>query len=239
METIKISNKGNMPKSTYTVYFAGELFNAKHLIGNAALAESIYSKSKGQFIPVLPQNLEVRETSSHAIRDTDIKALLASDLAIFNYDGVELDSGTVVEFMFAKFADIPSVIIRTDFRKSGDQDTDPWNLMSSFYPRTHVLTIDCVSLYRKGLKSKLPGDHAGSHGGLKSSRASQFMMGQIALDCVQSLKQVLKDKPVMPASDREAIYRWLAAAPNFRGGLDQHLQLTNDILRNKVRKHLL
>ena len=30
-------------------------------------------------------------------------ALLKSDLAIFNYYGTELDSGTVVEYMFAKF----------------------------------------------------------------------------------------------------------------------------------------
>jgi hypothetical protein len=36
---------------------------------------------------------------------------------LFLYNGTELDSGTVVEFMFSKFADIPSVIVRTDFRK--------------------------------------------------------------------------------------------------------------------------
>ena len=47
------------------------------------------------------------------------------DLCILNYDGPELDSGTVVEFMVSKFADIPSVIVRTDFRNAGDSAWRP------------------------------------------------------------------------------------------------------------------
>jgi len=42
--------------------------------------------------------------------------LLNCDLALFNFDGPELDLGTVVEFLFAKFADIPALILRMDFR---------------------------------------------------------------------------------------------------------------------------
>lgn len=228
-----------MRAKAYTLYFAGELFNAKHLIGNAAMGEAIHRLSKGKYIPVLPQNIELRDTSSHAIRDADIKALLSSDLALFNYDGTELDSGTVVEFMFAKFADIPSLIIRTDFRKSGDQDTDPWNLMSSFYPRTEVLTFDCVALYQKGLARKLHRDHGASHRLRQSTKAAHTMVEQIARDCVKKLDVILKQKAVLPAPDREAVYRWLALAPNFRGKAQTHLDELQNNLSNKMVKGLL
>ena len=102
------------------VYFAGSLFTHKDLAGNAMLAEEIGRVSGGKFECLLPQNIEHRGSSPKEIRDADISALLSCDLALFNYDGCELDSGTVVEFMFAKFADIPSVLLRTDFRAGGD-----------------------------------------------------------------------------------------------------------------------
>src|SRR4051812_35466214 len=101
-------------------YFGGELFSAKHLHGNAALAEAIYKVSGQRYIAVLPQNLEQREVSTNAVRDQDLRAVVACDLGLFHYDGPELDSGTVVEYMYAKFADIPSVLLRTDFRSGGD-----------------------------------------------------------------------------------------------------------------------
>ncbi len=231
-------NQTAMPKKSFTVYFAGELFNAKHLAGNAILAEAIHEVSKGKFVPVLPQNIELRDTASHAIRDADIKALLECDTALFNYDGTELDSGTVVEFMFAKFADIPSVIIRTDFRKSGDQDTDPWNLMSSFYPRTAVAAFDAAALYRKGL-GKLRGGHGGTLVQRQGRKASLSMSAQIARECVRLLDKVVREKPVLPPADRESVYRWLALAPAFRGSPQKHLVEMAKILRDKSDKGLL
>ena len=83
------------------------------------------------------------------IRDIDIVTLIGCDLALFNFDGPELDSGTVTEFMFAKFADIPSLLLRTDFRRGGDQGEDPWNLMMSFYPRTRTLCLNSMEIYKK------------------------------------------------------------------------------------------
>jgi nucleoside 2-deoxyribosyltransferase len=121
----------------FSIYFAGELFNAKHLIGNSALAAAIERQSNGEFICRLPQTLEQRSTSAQQIRDQDLETLIDSDVAIFNFDGTEIDSGTVVEFMVAKFADIPSLLLRTDFRRGGDQGEEPWNQMMSFYPRTY------------------------------------------------------------------------------------------------------
>src|SRR6516165_627337 len=134
-----------------SVYFAGELFSVKHLVGNAALADAIARLSCSRFVCILPQTLENRAMSAHEIRDQDIVALLNCDLAIFNFDGPELDSGTVAEFMFARFADIPSLLLRTDFRRGGDQGHDPWNLMISFYPRTRSLCLNSMEIYKRAL----------------------------------------------------------------------------------------
>src|SRR5688500_10631134 len=68
---------------SYSVYLGGELFSLKHLIGNAWLAEAIYEKSQGRFHCLLPQDFsELRGRSSRAIRDTNFRALVASDLAL-------------------------------------------------------------------------------------------------------------------------------------------------------------
>ena len=82
--------------------------------------------------------------------------LMESEVAVFAFDGVELDSGTVVEFMFAKFLDIPSVVYRTDFRGgSGEEATEKgdsinrWNLMVSYYPRTKIIYMNGMVEYQK------------------------------------------------------------------------------------------
>jgi len=207
-------------KKSYTVYFASELFSLKHLIGNAYLAEAIYEKSHGKYLCVLPQNIEQRRTTAHSIRDADIRALLACDLALFNYDGTELDSGTVVEFMFAKFADIPAVILRSDFRHGGDQVGDPWNLMSSFYPRCASVVLNSIGLY-------------------KTAMHAQTMCEQIALACVRALDRVVAVEPVMPKHLREEVYQWLALMPNFRGKQKDLRRELESILENKVARDLL
>ena len=61
-------------KRSYTVYFGGELFTLKHLIGNAYLAEAIYDKSHGKYLCQLPQDFEPRGKTTHAVRDQDIAA---------------------------------------------------------------------------------------------------------------------------------------------------------------------
>lgn len=137
-------------KETLNIYFAGELFDHKHLTGNAILASYINNAGAGKYKVVLPQDIECGTERAGEIRDNDLRLLLESDLALFNFDGTDLDSGTVAEFMFAKMLDIPSVILRTDFRLAGDQKGvgDKWNLMCSFYPRTEPVSINAMELYR-------------------------------------------------------------------------------------------
>src|SRR6185369_3323809 len=116
-------------KRSYSVYFGGELFSLKHLIGNAWLAEAIFEKSHGKFRCLLPQDFVLRGRSARTVRDYCLRALVACDLALLNFDGPDLDSGTIVEFMFAKFADVPTVLLRSDVRHSGDSRDGAWNLM--------------------------------------------------------------------------------------------------------------
>ena len=206
----------------YTFYFGGELFSGKHLLGNAILAEAIHTRSEGRYQAVLPQNLEQRDTSAHAIRDQDIRALLACDLGLFNYDGPELDSGTVVEFMFAKFADIPAVLLRTDFRNGGDQSGvgEPWNLMTSYYPRTATVVIDAMALYQEGLSPQptpsFKPEPSETLENNRSGEAGRAMLVRTADAVIQAFDQVLQLPSVLPGAMRETVYHWLALMPGFR-----------------------
>jgi len=224
-----------------TVYFASELFSLKHLIGNAYLAEAIYEKSHGRYLCVLPQNLEQRGNTAQSIRDQDILTLLQCDLGLFNYDGTELDSGTVVEFMFAKFADIPSVILRSDFRHGGDQRADPWNLMTSFYPRTANIIVDSLGLYKTTMKNRRtqPRDEVVRLAGQHSSADAQHMCERIAEACVRALDRVAALDPVMPKYLREEVYSWLALMPGFRGKEKALRKQLEAILEHKAGRGLL
>src|SRR5210317_1787985 len=115
----------------FAIYFAGSLFNHKDLTGNALLAEHIEKASGSKYLCCLPQNVEQHQTSALDIRNQDIVKLIECDLGLFNFDGTELDAGVVVEFMLAKFLDIPTVIMRSDFRTCGEGEIggENWNFM--------------------------------------------------------------------------------------------------------------
>ncbi|MEN9840803.1 MAG: hypothetical protein RL376_603 [Verrucomicrobiota bacterium] len=215
-----------------TVYFAGELFSAKHLLGNACLAEAIHAASSGRYLCRLPQDFELRSHHPQAIRDKDLLSLLECDLALFNFDGPELDSGTVVEFMFAKFADIPCVILRSDFRSAGDQGPghDPWNLMASFYPRSISVPVHSMTLYKKA---------SARRAGQQSSAIAQTVCEQIAALAVRGLDRAAKLPPALPAHLREAVYAWLALMPGLSGDPKKLQKTFQSLLQNKVKTALL
>ena len=241
-----MSRGSKAKKKSYTVYFASELFSLKHLIGNAYLAEAIFAKSHGKYLCVLPQNLEQRRTTAQSIRDADIRALLACDLALFNYDGTELDSGTVVEFMFAKFADIPAVILRSDFRHGGDQIGDPWNLMSSNFPRTQTVVVNSIGLYKTARQTRLHATPKRSKlsevvclAGQHSTADAQTMCEDIAEACVRALDRSVASQPIMPKHLREEVYQWLALMPNLKGKPDALRREFESVLERKVENDLL
>lgn len=131
-----------------TIYFAGDLFNHKDLMGNRLLARKITGLSNDRYRINLPQNVTTDNPNGLSIKESDIFLLLQSQAALFNFDGTDLDSGTVSEFMIAVFLGIPAVLLRTDFRSAGDDPTgDPWNLMCSGYPGTRSLVLNSMTLY--------------------------------------------------------------------------------------------
>ena len=198
---------------TYTFYFAGELFSGKHLLGNIVLAEAILQRSGGRYQALLPQNLEQRDTTPQAIRDQDFRALLRCDLGLFNYDGPDLDSGTVVEFMFAKFADIPAVLLRTDFRHGGDQEHggEPWNLMTSYFPRTATVVLDSMTVYKEEY-ARMPGAAAGME-----------LVGRTADAVIAAFDRVVGLPPTLPEAMRETVYQWIALMPGFAAGTAERM----------------
>jgi nucleoside 2-deoxyribosyltransferase len=201
-----------MEKTKYTYYFGGELFNSKHLQGNATLAELIYDLSNGKYIAVLPQNLEQRNTPPHSIRDQDIITLLECDLGLFNYDSTEIDTGTVVEYMIAKFCDKPSVILRTDFRASGDQQENKWNLMSSFYPRTATVYVDSMTSYKN---SELPKDPEQILKEKLSSQSAHESLSYVASEVIKAFDKVVQSEPSLKPEEIPFLYNWMSRMPGF------------------------
>lgn len=126
------------------VYFAGGLFDHKELAGNMLLAARINELAAGRYQVLLPQDYESAQTDAVSVRNNDYKLLLECDLIVANFDGVELDSGTVAEFMCAKMVDMPGVLFRTDFRNGVERPGAivPWNLMISAFPRTVNVIIN-------------------------------------------------------------------------------------------------
>lgn len=228
-------------KRTYSVYLGGELFSLKHLIGNAWLAEAIYEKSHGRFRCLLPQDfVGLRGRSARSIRDYNLRALVGCDLGLFNFDGSDLDSGTVVEFTFAKFADIPSVLLRTDVRGAGDYREEPWNLMASYFPRTASVIVPSLFNYRGALQRRHRRlDDALRLAGQHSSVAAQVVCEQVATQCVRAFDRLLASEPILPKYLREEAYQWLAILPGLRGKAKELRREFESHLERKVERDLL
>jgi nucleoside 2-deoxyribosyltransferase len=213
----------------YTIYFAGELFSLKHLIGNALLADAINKLSESRYHCIVPQDLEQRETTALAIRDQDLFHVISCDLGLFHFDGPELDSGTVVEFMVAKMLDIPSVILRSDFRSGGDARTLPWNLMASGYPRTEVVLLDGLLMYQQHSKKD----------GLSATDVALQSTKQLAQDVITALDKVRSTPGTLSAEKGESVYEWMSqfAGPSLKKLLSP--ETLHDILSSKIAKGLL
>lgn len=188
----------------FTIYFAGDLFDHKHLIGNAILADFIERLSDNRYACRVPQDFEVVQGRGVDIRNTDLMEVMGCDMGLFNFDGPDLDSGTVVEFMFAKMLDIPSVILRTDFRVSGDGDREGWNLMATHFPRTINVKTYSLKWYREAYRQ------TDSLDALTDQLYTRLANDVIAaLDEVRQQPPLPRPNPITP----EAIYQWALQFP--------------------------
>ena len=205
--------------TTFTVYFAGDLFDHKHLAGNELLAGAVDRRSGGRYACVLPQDLEQATERMVDIRNQDLMQVMACDLGLFNFDGTDLDSGTVVEFMLAKMLDIPSVLLRSDFRASGDQERegDDWNLMCSFYPRTKKVQFNAMAWYQETRRDGGQGDgtDGGQGDGAPADNWSDRLYGRIAEAIIEALDEVRTEPSAFGGDEARisAVYAWAARFP--------------------------
>ena len=217
-----------MKSNALKIYFAGDLFDAKDLGGNLMLACAIERVSQGRYQVMLPQDgeCEVIERTSQSIRDADFELLYDCDCIVANLDGPDPDSGTVVEFCFAKMVDMPAVLLRSDFRDSGDHtlpDGDPWNLMCSHYPRTEVLHINSMVRYHQ-VKSCVTDREAM----LKAFYES------IAGEVVAALDRMIGQKSWLKSED--VLRQYQTAVQSIGGSMAQRLtpEKLQDLSRRKI-----
>lgn len=227
--TTRNTKRKRLAKKPFTVYLAGDLWTHKDLIGNALLGDFIKKVSKGRYECVLPQDLEEPVNRSVDIRNYDLKHVMTSDMAIFNFDGANLDAGTVVEFIYAKVLDIPCLILRTDFRSAGEggQDQDPWNLMATQWPRTQVLKLHGMAEYQG---CKTVGDISATIKTLYRKMSAQIIEG---LDRARMEQPLVNDR-----SQLATIYDWAVRCPG--AGYDtlfQENELPN-LIADKAAKGL-
>ena len=218
---------------SYQIYFGGDLFDHKDLIGNEILSNYIEKVSEGRYTVYLPQNLEQKDATALDIRNQDLKMVLECDLALFMFDGTELDAGVVAEFMVAKFLDIPTVIMRSDFRSSGEADVggDDWNLMCSYYPRTEAVQFSSIIVYQEEMLE-----------GTSLQDGMDRLYTRIASMIIEKLDAVKKATPVFKGdrSELEALYRWALTFP--AGSLDALMQdesYVEKIVDSKLKKKLI
>ncbi len=176
------------------------------------LAEAISELSDQRYCSVLPQNFPARCKSLRQVRDQKLLNLLECDLALFNFDGAEIEAGAVVEFMTAKFADIPTVILRTDSRGLNDapEDIHPWTLMAHFFPRTEVEELNAASIYQNVFEEFPMTDASDVLIEERSSEVSRTMVRVIAQAVVDAFDRVCEQPTRMHEMEPEIVYNWLS-----------------------------
>jgi hypothetical protein len=141
---------------------------------------------------------------------------------LFQFDGSEVDSGTVAGFMLAKFADIPCVLLRTDFRKAGDSPHEPWNLMLSEYPRTEKVVLNAMDVYSAARSTV-----TGSDDEAAQKTTALVVLDGVASRVVESFDKVVSSPPRLPSHLRGPVMDWLLLMPNFIMDSREALELIN------------
>lgn len=218
-----------MKNEPISIYWAGGLFDYKEMVGNLQLGTAVEEVSNGKYKVYFPQNCEC-DTSrdTQGIRNQDLLSILQCDVILANFDGTELDSGTVVEFCFAKALDIPAVLLRTDFRKCGDSNELPWNLMCSGWQRTNMLWINSMEEYHDFLQTS----------GKQSSLAADWTYS-LAKRIIKVLDSVILQAAWLPFDQALEHYRKTiqSAGSGFEKMLSDHE--LKEILERKHRHGVL
>ena len=213
----------------YTVYSAGGLFTQHDLATNVLIKEAVWRLSDGKFQLFLPQSRELRELNRSDIeayiRNGDLLEVVKADIILARFDGLELDSGTVVEFAMAKHLGKPTVILRCDIRRLSSTDlTEPYNLMVKSWPRNVDVHINSFVNYT-GLfaqERQALGDSDTFQATMKAELGTvQKSVDVIAKQIIDGLETVLKLKSPYPPEYKEIVYKASRYSPG--SGFDQLL----------------
>jgi nucleoside 2-deoxyribosyltransferase len=213
----------------YTVYAAGGLFTQHELATNVLIKEAVWRLSNGQFQLVLPQSREMRELNRPDVeahlRNVDLLEVVKADIVMARFDGLELDSGTVVEFTVAKILGKPSVVLRCDFRRLyGKGLSEPYNLMVKSWPRTVEVHIDSYLANAGLLAEELNalGDSGTFQATMKAElNAVRKGVDEIAKEVIDGLEAAIKMESPYPPEHQEIVYKALRYSPGH--GFDQLL----------------
>lgn len=250
MSTNKLSQKSEFDQTVedvrghYMVYAAGGVFTQHDLTTNVFIKDAVWKLSKGKYELVLPQSKELRETDradlAASIRNVDLLQVVKNDIFIARFDGVELDAGTVTEFIMAKYLGKPTVILRCDSRRLGGGNLDePYNLMVKNWPRTTEVHIDSLMRYVNIFAEE--GKKLGGHGPYQRTikaelSAIQKGVDEIAASLITGLDSALEMRSPYPPEYRELVYRVTRYTPG--GGFETLLTENelNDIIK-RLRKN--
>jgi nucleoside 2-deoxyribosyltransferase len=225
----------------YTVYSAGGLFTQDELATNIMIKEAVWRLSDGKFQLFLPQSKELQELDKHDnvqayIRNVDFLEIVKADIILVRFDGSELESGTVVEFVMAKSLGKPTVILRCDFRRLHSTGfTEPYNLMVKNWPRCVDVHLDSYALwadiFAEACQDQSQADPFQAM--MKAELSTiQKSVDEIAKQVIAGLQAVLEMESPYPPDYREAAYRASRFYPG--SGFDQ--LLTADELSEIIQR---
>jgi len=228
----------------FTIYSAGGLFTQDELSTNVLIKEAVWRLSSGKFQIFLPQSREIQELDQPNIeafiRNTDLLEVVKADIILARFDGLELDSGTVVEYMMAKFLGKPTVILRSDFRSvSFLPSAEPYNSMVKNWPRTVDIHLNSFRIWAELFAEERQGpcDSKPLQGLMKAELGTlQKSVDEVAKQVITALEAVIEMKSPYPPEYQEVVYQASRFSPG--SGFDE-LLTTSELgeIMQRLRKN--
>jgi nucleoside 2-deoxyribosyltransferase len=228
----------------YTIYSAGGLFTQDELATNIMIKEAVWRLSNGKYQLFLPQSRELQELDQPNleayIRNTDLLEVVRADILLVRFDGLELDSGTVVEYMMAKFLGKPTVILRSDFRSVSFLPLcEPYNSMVKNWPRIIEIHLNSFGIWAELFSAERP-VHSDSESlqGLMNVELGtlQKSVDEVAKQVIAALEAVIKMKSPYLPEYQEIVYRAVRFSPG--SGFDQFLKVSElDEIIQRLRRN--
>ena len=193
------------------------------------LKEAVWRLSHGKFQIFLPQSREIQELDQPNIeayiRNTDLLEVVKADILLARFDGLELDAGTVVEYMLAKFLGKPTVILRSDFRSAFSlPECGPYNLMVKNWSRTVAIQLNSYQIWAElfAEERQSSGDRRPLPGLLKAELETlQKSVDEVAKQVITALEAVIQLHSPYPSEYQEFVYQSARFSPG--SGFDELL----------------